>query len=113
MSHVEKLRFAFVQNKFQQTNKTEINYIIDNHINFEVSLHFLGIWPTLWHSLKTYLKKTTPVLDVAVAPMSLGSKSVKFVKCFQWGVGVFSNLKQVLTSPPQACKLKQLKQVSK
>ena len=39
--------------------------------------------------------------------MSLGSRSVKFVKCFQWGVGVFSNLKQVLTSPPQACKLKQ------
>ena len=57
--------------------------------------------------LNTYLKKTTPVLDVAVAPMSLGSRSVKFVKCFQWGFGVFSNLKQVLTSPPQACKLKQ------
>ena len=63
-----------------------------------------------------YLKKTTPALDVAVAPMSLGSKSVKFVKCFQWGFGVFSNLKQVLTSPPQAVKLKQFKpllQVSK
>ena len=34
------LRFAIVQNKFQQTNKTEINHIINNHIKFEVSLHF-------------------------------------------------------------------------
>ena len=41
------LRFAIVQNKFQQTNKTEINHIIDNHIKFEVSLHFWRIWPTV------------------------------------------------------------------
>ena len=34
------LRFAIVQNKFQQTNKTKINHINDNHIEFEVSLHF-------------------------------------------------------------------------
>ena len=59
MSHVEKLdlpffvsvthlmlRFAIVQIKFQQTNKPEINHIIENHIKFEVSLHSLGIWPT-------------------------------------------------------------------
>ena len=39
--------FAVVQNKFQQTNKTKINHINDNHIEFEVSLHFLGIWPTV------------------------------------------------------------------
>ena len=45
------LRFAVVQNKFQQRNKIEINYIIDNHINFEVSLHFLGIWPTVRRTL--------------------------------------------------------------
>ena len=36
------LRFAIVQNKFQQTNKTKINHINDNHIKFEVSLHFGG-----------------------------------------------------------------------
>ena len=36
------LRFANVQNKFQQTNKTKINHINDNHIKLEVSLHFGG-----------------------------------------------------------------------
>ena len=41
------LRFTIVQNKFQQTNKTKINHINDNHIKFEVSLHFGGIWPTV------------------------------------------------------------------
>ena len=41
------LRFTIVQNKFQQTNKTKINHINDNHIKFEVSLHLLGIWPTV------------------------------------------------------------------
>ena len=44
------LRFAIVQNKFQQTNKTEINHIIDNHIKFGVSLHFWWVWPTLWRA---------------------------------------------------------------
>ena len=43
------LRFAIVQNKFQKTNKTKINNINVNHIKFEVSLHFGGIWPTVWH----------------------------------------------------------------
>ena len=43
------LRFGIVQNKFQQKNKTEINHIIDSHIKFEVSLHFLGNWPTVCH----------------------------------------------------------------
>ena len=42
------LRFAIVQIKFQQTNKNKINHINDNHINIEVSLHFGGIWPTMW-----------------------------------------------------------------
>ena len=41
------LRYAIIQNKFKQTNKTKINHINDNHIKFEVSLHFLGIWPTV------------------------------------------------------------------
>ena len=41
------LGFSILQNKFQQTNKTEINHIIDKHIKFEVSLHFWGIWPTV------------------------------------------------------------------
>ena len=41
------LWFAIAQNNFQQTNKTEINHSIDNHIKFEVSLHFWGIWPTV------------------------------------------------------------------
>ena len=41
------LRFAIVQNKSQQTNKTKINHINDNPIKFEVTLHFWGIWPTL------------------------------------------------------------------
>ena len=43
------LRFAIVQNKFQQTNKNKINHTNDNHIKFEVSLHFGGIWPTVCH----------------------------------------------------------------
>ena len=41
------LRLAIVQNKFQQASKTKINHINDNHIEFEVSLHFWGIWPTV------------------------------------------------------------------
>ena len=41
------LRFAIVQNKFQQINKTKMNCINDNNIKFEVSLHFGGIWPTV------------------------------------------------------------------
>ena len=41
------LRFTIVQNKFPQANKTKIKDINDNHIKFEVSLHFLGIWPTV------------------------------------------------------------------
>ena len=36
------LRFSIVQNKFQQTNITKINHINDNHMKFEVSLHFGG-----------------------------------------------------------------------
>ena len=32
---------------FHQTNKTKVNHINDNHIKFEVSLHFLGIWLTV------------------------------------------------------------------
>ena len=36
-----------VQNKFQQTNRNKINLINDNYIKFEVSLHFLRIWPTV------------------------------------------------------------------
>ena len=43
------LRFTNVQNKFQQTDKTKINHINDNHIKFDVSLHFGGIWPTVGH----------------------------------------------------------------
>ena len=34
-----------VQNKFQQTNKNNTNHTNDNHIKFEFSLHFGGIWP--------------------------------------------------------------------
>ena len=41
-----------VQNKFQQTNKTKINHINDNHIKFEVSLLFRGIWPTVRQALR-------------------------------------------------------------
>ena len=41
------LKFTIVRKKFQQTNKTKINHINDNHIKFEVSLHFWGIWPTV------------------------------------------------------------------
>jgi hypothetical protein len=36
------LRFDILQNKFQETNKTKINQINNNHIKFEVSLHFGG-----------------------------------------------------------------------
>ena len=36
----------------KQTN--EINCINDNHIKFDVSLHFWGIWSTVWRPLKTF-----------------------------------------------------------
>ena len=36
------LRLAIVQNKFQQANTPKINHINNNHIKFEVSLHFGG-----------------------------------------------------------------------
>ena len=55
------LRLAFVQNKFQQANKTKINHINDNYIKFEVSLHFEGIWPTVHHTLQNCLG-TIPML---------------------------------------------------
>ena len=41
-----------LENKFQQTNKNKINHINDNHIKFEVSLHFWGIKPTVCRVLK-------------------------------------------------------------
>ena len=47
------LRFTVVQNKFQQTKKTKINHINYDHIKFEVSLHFVGIWPTVWHRINS------------------------------------------------------------
>ena len=70
MGHVEKLDLRFFQNKTEiflisvthlilrfamyctkqvstNKNKNKINHINDNHIKFEVSLHFLGIWPTV------------------------------------------------------------------
>ena len=55
------LRFANVQNKFQQTNKTKINHINDNHIKFEVSLHFWWIWPTVGHqaAMQSILESVT------------------------------------------------------
>ena len=46
------LRFAIVQKKFQQTNKQNVSYN-DNHIKFEVYLHFWGIWPTVRHAAGT------------------------------------------------------------
>ena len=44
------LRLAIEQNKFQQANETKTNHINDIHIELEVSLHFLGIWPTVWRA---------------------------------------------------------------
>ena len=49
------LRLAIVQNKFQQANKTKKKHINDNHIKFEVSLHFLGIWPSVRQEEGIYL----------------------------------------------------------
>ena len=43
------LRHANVQNNFQHANKTKTNHINDNHIKFQVSLHFWGIWPPVYH----------------------------------------------------------------
>ena len=55
------LRFAITQNKIQQINKTKINHINDNHIKFELSLHFGGIWPTTVLALRKghYWKNST------------------------------------------------------
>ena len=50
--------FAIVQNKLQQTNKNKINPINDNRIKFEVSLHFLGIWPTVHRADRAKLCRT-------------------------------------------------------
>ena len=66
------MRLAIVQNKFQQTNKAEINHINVNHIKFEVYLHFLvdlaycepaGI--TYIHSTHKYRKAGYSVVDRA------------------------------------------------
>ena len=59
------LRFAIVQNKFQQTNKTKINHFNDNHIRLEVSLHYCLLWPTMWRQFK--------------------QAAVCTVQCMEWG----------------------------
>ena len=53
-SHTFYSKFTIVQNKFQQTNKNKINHFNDNHIKFEVFLHFGGIWPTVCHFIRLY-----------------------------------------------------------
>ena len=53
------LKFDIVQNKFQQTKKTKINHINYDHIKFEVSLHFRGIWPTVCHAYSLFSIKRT------------------------------------------------------
>ena len=48
------LRFTIVQNGFEETNKIEINHINDNNVKSKVSLHFLGIWPTVCPTISSY-----------------------------------------------------------
>ena len=64
------VRFAIVQNKFQQTNKNKINHIIGNHIKFEVSLQVLGIWPTVWRATRG-TKIITKTLRHRLAPIGM------------------------------------------
>ena len=63
-------RFAIVQNKFQKTNKTKINCINDNHIKWQVSLHFWGVWPTVWHPIAVIfgypLKSDNPLVHLCM-----------------------------------------------
>ena len=61
------LRFAIVQNKYQQTNKNEINHINENHIKFAVSLHFGGIWPTVGRLVLALRKAKTYATYQSVA----------------------------------------------
>ena len=62
------LRFAIVQNRFQQTNKTKINHMNDNHIKFEVSLHF---WGDLAYCAAAPVPSASAVGEVVAAPVSL------------------------------------------
>ena len=66
----------FVQNEFQQTKKTRINHINDNHIHFEVSLLFWGIWPTVRHTCGVALVAAAEVLCNTVSVSQLMSKAV-------------------------------------
>ena len=49
-SHTFDSEVCYCTFNFQQTNKNKVNLITDNHIKFEVSLHFGGIWPTVCQS---------------------------------------------------------------
>jgi hypothetical protein len=43
------------------TNKqSEINHINENHIKFEVSLHFWGIWPSVRLKVAAYILAASP-----------------------------------------------------
>ena len=66
-----------LKTSFKKTNKTKINHINDNHINFEVSLHFGGIWPIVcpckttkeaaardWKEKKDYMKNKKKTLKI-------------------------------------------------
>ena len=88
------LSFAIVLNKFQQTNKTEISHIIENHTNFEVSLHFGRIWPTVRRqqhvsSMQSRVSFTFTFMGLGLLPCPLPSSQerlapssdLKLLKC--------------------------------
>ena len=91
------LRFAIVQNKVQQTNKTKINHINDNHIKFEFSLHFGGIWPTVrqqqlnsllltgnnteFNSVVAQRLKSTDVSEIFLQQQQENTKKLVKTKC--------------------------------
>ena len=57
-SHTSDSEASYCTKKFKKANKTKIIYISDNHIEYEVSLHFWGVWPTVrrWPRIKCIIR---------------------------------------------------------
>ena len=47
-SHIFDSEVCYCTKHVSTNKQNQINHINDNYIKFEVSLHFGGIWPTVW-----------------------------------------------------------------
>ena len=95
------LRFAILQNNFQQTNKNKINPMNDNHIKFEVSLHFGGILPTVCQSKlrkKSRILLPSAFLTKFLKTKKMGESAIKahFFPIFLVVLEFFRNSSRIL-----------------